>query len=141
MKEKIETKLEEMAWEKTTPFCYTCYIDCPDGVCHICGSDDLMRHLPGVGVEYGIEWVCQHLLKDFKEADTEAIFEEMIECDYGQTVKVGFATLDVPKILKTHDAIGWKAAKNEYIDSLMDEGILVSLYDKIYRSHDLIYRL
>lgn len=52
--EEIQNKLTDLAFERTTPFCYSCYQDCPDGQCEICGSDDLMRHFKGVGVEYGL---------------------------------------------------------------------------------------
>ncbi len=52
--EEIKNKLTELAFERTTPFCYSCYELCPSGRCNNCGSDDLMRHLEGVGVEYGL---------------------------------------------------------------------------------------
>lgn len=54
MKSEIQEKLEQLAYERTTPFCYGCYIDAPTGVSPECHSDDLMRNLAGVGVEWGL---------------------------------------------------------------------------------------
>ena len=52
--QEIKEKLTELALKRTTPFCYSCYEKCPSGTCKRCGSDDLMRHFEGVGVEYGL---------------------------------------------------------------------------------------
>lgn len=46
MKTEIQEKLEQLAFNRTTPFCYGCYVKAPKGVCPHCHSDDLMRHLP-----------------------------------------------------------------------------------------------
>lgn len=54
MKSEIQQKLETLAFNRTSPFCYGCYIQAPKGICPECHSDDLMRHLNGVGVEYGL---------------------------------------------------------------------------------------
>ena len=62
--EEIQNKLTDLAFERTTPFCYSCYQDCSDGQCEICGSDDLMRHLKGVEVEYGTDWVIKNILEE-----------------------------------------------------------------------------
>lgn len=62
MKSEMMKKLEQVAFERTKPFCYGCYRQAPTGVCLSCGSDDLMRELPGVGVEYGLNWVIVHIL-------------------------------------------------------------------------------
>ena len=56
MKTEIQQKLEKLAYEKTVPFCYSDYIECPNGRCSKCGSDDLMRLYRGVGNEYGVDW-------------------------------------------------------------------------------------
>lgn len=45
MKTEIQEKLEQLAYNRTTPFCYGCYVKAPKGVCPHCHSDDLMRHL------------------------------------------------------------------------------------------------
>ncbi len=49
MNTEIQTQLHELALKRSLPFCYNDYIECPDGRCPKCGSDDLMRMFPGVG--------------------------------------------------------------------------------------------
>ena len=51
----LHGNLEELAYRLTDNFCYGCYKVVKDDHCPNCGSDDLMRHLKGVGVEYGTE--------------------------------------------------------------------------------------
>ncbi len=54
MKSEIQKNLEKLAFKRTKPFCYQCYKVAPTGRCTHCMSDDLMRELEGVGVEYGL---------------------------------------------------------------------------------------
>ena len=45
-----------------------------------CWSDDLMRHLAGVGVEYGTEWVIEHLIQQHcQPVDGVEMFCEMLD--------------------------------------------------------------
>ena len=79
MKSEIQQKLEQLAYERTTPFCYGCYIKAPKGVCPKCHSDDLMRHLDGVGVEWGTDWVIKHILQEeLTSVDIDETFEESV---------------------------------------------------------------
>lgn len=57
MNSELQTKLESLAFQKSIPFCYGCYTEAPTGRCNSCGSDDLIRLLPGIGCEYGTEWI------------------------------------------------------------------------------------
>ncbi len=63
MKTEIKKQIEELAYKRSIPFCYSDYIECPNGRCSKCGSDDLMRLVPGIGCEWGIDWVVQHILE------------------------------------------------------------------------------
>lgn len=54
MNSEIKTELEKIAYQKSNPFCYHCYSSAPTGRCTTCLSDDLMREVKGVGVEYGL---------------------------------------------------------------------------------------
>ena len=137
----IEEKLNEKAYEATTPFCYSCYRDCSDGVCTSCGNDDLMRHLPGVGVEYGVDWVHEHLLDEIEAVDADSIFEEMIEEFYGDTVKIGFIKLATAKVIRDNAPLDWRMARDEHIDSLIDEETLVDIDGKYYWASDIESRL
>ncbi len=95
MKNEIQQKLEQLAFNRTTPFCYSCYIKAPKGVCPQCHSDDLMRHLEGVGVEYGVDWVIKNILEtELTSVDIEEAFEDSIRSCYPETVQVGWMTLD-----------------------------------------------
>lgn len=38
MKNEIQEKLEQLAFDRTTPFCYGCNIKAPKGVCPHCHS-------------------------------------------------------------------------------------------------------
>lgn len=54
-----------------------------------------MRLLPGVGCEYGTDWIIKHILKTELEAvDLEEAFEESIRQCYPEETKVGWMTFD-----------------------------------------------
>ena len=54
MNSEIKEQLEKLAYERSKPFCYSCYAEAPTGCCESCGSDDLMRLVPEFGCEYGL---------------------------------------------------------------------------------------
>ncbi len=54
MKSELQTRLEQLAYKRTNAFCYSCYQTVKASHCPECGSDDLMRELNGVGVEWGL---------------------------------------------------------------------------------------
>ena len=100
-----------------------------------------MRHLPGVGVEYGVEWTFGYLLEDIEKADADSIFEGMIEGCYGETAKIGFLKVGLVRAMKLHDPIVWRIAVQEYIDGLVEDGILAPVGDKYYWASDIEDRL
>ena len=128
MKNEIQIKLEELAFKKTIPFCYGCYKDAPSGQCSLCGSDDLMRHLPGVGVEYGTEWVIKHLIEEsLTPVDLDESFEECMRECYPETTTVGFLKdYDTVSAMKELDPIAWRCAQSEWESNEADEGTLMS---------------
>lgn len=128
MKTDIIKKLEKLALARTTPFCYSCYIKAPTGSCPNCHSDDLMRHLEGVGVEYGTNWVIEHILEsELNSVDIDEVFEESIRSIYPETAQVGWMTFDTVELMKSQDPISWKVARDEYIDSLEFAEEIISL--------------
>ena len=136
----IESNLKSIAYKKSIPFCYSCYKEAPSGVCKTCHSDDLMRLIPGVGCEYGTEWVVEELLKEDLEAvDTEEIFEQMIEECYEETTKVGFMEFSTVELMKNNDPIYWSMAQSEYVDGLAQDEQLISFDNgsNYYWIHDL----
>jgi len=46
--------LEKIAYQKSKPFCYSCYKEVESKYCADCGSDDSMRLIRGYGAEYGL---------------------------------------------------------------------------------------
>ena len=140
MKNEILQKLEQLAYERTTPFCYGCYIKAPKGVCPECHSDDLMRHLDGVGVEWGTDWVIKHILQEeLTPVDTDETFKESVRQCYPEEVTVGWITVDTVEVLKSQDPTSWRIARDEYIDSLVKDEKIVSFDygENHYWLHDL----
>lgn len=118
MNQELKSRLEQLAWKISIPFCYGCYKKAPSGVCQTCFSDDLMRLVEGVGCEYGIEWVIEHLVREnVQSLDTETAFEESIAECYPETVKIGWIEHDTISAIKALDPISWDLAKSEWIDS------------------------
>ena len=136
--EEIQEKLTEIAIERTTPFCYSCYQDCPDGYCDTCGSDDLMRHLKGVGVEYGTDWVIKSILEEeLTEFDLEESFEQMMDELYGEEIQIGFIKTSTSCAIKELDPIAWDIAKFEHLDSLIDDENVIEIAGAYYYKYEL----
>lgn len=124
---ELYQKLTKLACQKSQPFCYSDYIICPTGVCPICGSDDLMRHLDGVGVEYGTDWIIKELLREeLSPVNLEESFSQMVEELYGSTTNVGWGKFDTVTLLKEQDPISWRCALSDYESEQDSEGIIVS---------------
>ena len=118
----LKTQLEKYAYQISTPFCYGCYKDAPTGKCCNCGSDDLMLKLENSGVEYGTSWIIEEILSENIDIiDQDEIFEQMIYDCYGDEIQVGFMTLDTVTVMKESDPTYWRIAKQEYIDSLLED--------------------
>lgn len=140
MKTEIQNKLHQLALKKSIPFCYGCYQNAPTGRCESCGSDDLMRHLPGVGCEYGTEWIIQHILEtELTAVNTEEAFEESVRQCYPEETKVGWMTLDTVSLMKSQDPISWRIARDEWESMEEDEGNIISFDNgsTYFSLHDL----
>ncbi len=140
MKDEIQEKLEQLAFDRTTPFCYGCYIKAPKGVCPQCHSDDLMRHLEGVGVEWGTSWVIKHILQEeLTPIDIEDAFEESVRQCYPEEVTVGWSTVDTVEVLKSQDPISWRCAQSDWESQEEEEGNIMSFDNgsTYYWTHDL----
>jgi len=115
---ELYEQLEQITHKRTIPFCYLCYIDAPTGRCARCGTDDLMHHLPGVGVEYGYEWVIKHLLgqevDNISEEEQEEFFKDFIDSCYNEEVQVAFLTVNTGWAVQRLDPIAFEIGMNEY---------------------------
>jgi hypothetical protein len=115
MQIEIKKQLEELAYKRSIPFCYSDYLECPTGRCAKCGSDDLMRLVPGVGCEWGIDWVVQHILEtELEPVDLEEMFEESVRQIYPETTKVGWMEFDTVTLMKENDPVSWRCALADY---------------------------
>ena len=123
---EIQSRLETLAFKKTIPFCYGCYSEAPTGRCAKCFSDDLMRLLPGVGCEYGTEWVIEDLLGAVEKVDLSERFEDSIRSCYPEETSIGWLKVDTASAIKDLDPISWDLAKSEWADSEEQEGTLLT---------------
>lgn len=99
-----------------------------------------MRLVEGVGCEYGIEWVVEHLVRENVEAvDTEEAFENSISQCYPETVKIGWIETDTVSAIKNLDPVSWDLAKSEWIDSEDQDDQVVSFDNgsTYYWVHDI----
>ena len=128
MKTEIQEKLEQLALKKSIPFCYSCYRQARTGRCITCGSDDLMRELPGVGCEYGTDWIIREILRtELTPVNTEEAFEESVRQCYPETVTVAWMELDTVSVAKEMDPVSWDLARSEWESQEEEEGNMVSL--------------
>jgi len=128
MKTEIQEKLEKLAFDRTIPFCYGCFVKAPKGVCPHCQSDDLMRHLEGIGCEWGTDWVIHHILKEELTAvDTEEAFEDSVRSCYPEETHIGWLKVDTASAIKELDPIFWRIAKSDWLDQEVEDGGLVTL--------------
>lgn len=133
-------QLEQLAWQRSKPFCYTCYRIAPSGCCLQCGSDDLMRLVEGAGCEYGLEWVIESIVgENLTPVDVEKAFEESITGCYPETVQVGWIEVDTISTIRELDPISWNLAKSEWANSEEQDGQLVTFDNgtTYYWTHDV----
>lgn len=142
MNQEIQDQLSKIAFKKSEPFCYACYqvVKTKSGHCPTCGSDDNMRFLDGVGVEYGTSWIVDHILaEELTPVNIEEDFEQMIRECYPETTKVGWCEFDTVTLLKEQDPISWRCALSEHESNEESEGIILSFDggSTYYRTDDV----
>lgn len=127
MDSDLKSKLEILALNYSKPFCYSCYHACPTGLCHSCGSDDLMKSTPN-GCEYGLDWVIEEILNEkLTPVNTEEAFEESVRSTLeSETVTIGWMNFDAVTVMKELDPISWSIAKSEFENFEESEGNFVS---------------
>ena len=139
-KQEIETQLLEIAFSRSTPFCYGDYVECPTGRCPKCGSDDLMRITEDNGPEYGTLWIVEEILrKELNPVNLEEAFEEFVRQCYPDETKVGWMTFDTVTLMKEQDPVGWRCAFVDYESQEESEGNIISFDNgsTYYSQHDL----
>ena len=136
-KQIIHGRLEEAAMKITDNFCYTCYKVVEDEFCPTCHSDDFMRHFEGVGVEYGTEWIIDHLIETrLDPVDGDEMFEELLDECYPE-ISIGCCTFSPSQVMKELDPICFNIGVTENLDSLAEDGILYEYNGDYYQMEDL----
>ena len=130
MKTEIMKKLEKIAEERTIPFCMSCYIKAPKGICPCCHSDDLARWMDGVGLDWGLDFAIKYIFEEeLTPIDLDEVFEDSLRSCYPETTQVGWMNLDTIEVMKSQDPTSFRIARDDYIDSLVSDEQLVS-FDK-----------
>ena len=133
----LHERLESAAFKATDNFCYGCYKVVDGDHCPNCFSDDFMRHLDGVGVEYGTEWVIEHLIRQHcQPVDGEEMFEEMLDECY-EELKVGCCTFSPSQVMKECDPTAFRIGTSENLDSLAEDCQLYELSGDYYQVSDI----
>ena len=73
MKSEIQQKLETLAFNRTTPFCYGCYVQAPKGICPECHSDDLSKRT--INPPASSYWAARPLAAH--ESSLAAVFQKL----------------------------------------------------------------
>lgn len=139
-KTEILEKLTQIAYKRSTPFCYNDYIKCPTGRCPKCGSDDLMRITEDDGPEYGTEWIVERIILDeLIPVNVEEAFEELHEDVYGAEVQVAWCKFSPLEVVKHLDPISYRIAIEEWLSNWEEDGAYVSFDNggSYYRVEDV----
>ncbi|MBA4026679.1 MAG: hypothetical protein C0473_00405 [Cyanobacteria bacterium DS3.002] len=141
--EKIKEALREKAHDASRPFCYSDYMtveENEDGEfrCPKCGSDDLMREVEGVGVEWGYDWVIDHLVAaEGEQVNIEELYRDLLDEVY-EPIKFGELEYCPSQVLEAVDPTAFRMGCNDYTDSLMQDDQLVYLNGNYYRVDSLV---
>ncbi len=134
LSDDLRERLNELVFSMTDNFCYGCYQVVKDEYCPQCGSDDFMRHLAGVGVEYGTEWVIEHLINEHCEPiDTEETYEDLLD-ECLPEVKIGELTYSAGHVLKEVDPVAFRCGVS---DMLADSETYVEADGRYYYVSDI----
>ena len=134
MEQQLEDKLYDLAYSRTDNFCYQCYKIVEESSCPTCHCDDFMRHMEGVGVEYGVDWVIDSLIKEnCTPIDQNEYYDEFLDDCYDE-IKIGYSTWTASEVLKELDPVSYLVGKGEYFD---DEEVFHELDCEYYLITDI----
>lgn len=132
--DNLKERLTALAFAVTDNFCYGCYTVVKDDYCPQCGSDDFMRHLDGVGVEYGTDWIIEHLIEEHcSPVDSEDEFEELLN-ETCETIKIGSLEYDPGYVLRNVDPMAFRCG---VADMLADDEQFIEVNGEHYRISDI----
>ena len=140
--DSIKEQLTEGAYDESHAFCYSDYRRVEaneDGEyrCPKCGSDDLMRELEGVGVEWGTDWIIEHLVREEgEEVDIAELYRDLLDEIY-DPIKFGELEYSPSMVLESVDRVAFEMGCDEYADSELDDGRLIELNGSYYRMNGI----
>lgn len=86
-----------------------------------------MRFIPVMGCEYGVDWVIRHLIEEALDpVELEVVYEDFIKGLYPENANIGWITVCTIDALKVLDPISWDLAVNEWVNSEVEDGNLVT---------------
>ncbi len=130
----FQERLKELAFAVSDNFCYGCYQVVKGDSCPSCYSDDFMRHLDGVGVEYGTDWVIEHLIKEHcGPIDEEEAYEELLNECY-EPVKVGYCQWEAGYVMRQLDPVAFRCGIADYF---ADTGQFAEIDSQYYNISDI----
>jgi len=133
----LHARLEAAAYKLSDNFCYGCYKVVEGEFCPTCHSDDFMRHVDGVGAEYGTEWVIDHIIQDRCESiDEEELFDEMLDECYPE-IELGCCSWTPSHVMSELDPIAYRIGVQEHIDSLVEDCQLYESDGDYYQVFDI----
>ena len=130
-------RLDKIAYLKSKPFCYSCYVPVKGSHCPGCGSDDLMREDCN-GVEWGTSHIIDTIIQDsdLEPIDLATSYDELLDEIY-EPVTMGYCTWYPSDLLKTMSPVDYSLGKNEYLDSLIDDNQVIEINASHYWERDL----
>ena len=140
--DSIKEQLTERAYDESHAFCYSDYRRVEANVdgeyrCPKCGSDDLMRELEGVGVEWGTDWIIEHLVREEgEEVDIAELYRDLLDEIY-DPIKFGELEYSPSMVLESVDRVAFEMGCDEYADSELDDGRLIELNGSYYRMNGI----
>lgn len=140
--DSIKEQLTERAYDESHAFGYSDYRRVEaneDGEyrCPKCGSDDLMRELEGVGVEWGTDWIIEHLVREEgEEVDIAELYRDLLDEIY-DPIKFGELEYSPSMVLESVDRVAFEMGCDEYADSELDDGRLIELNGSYYRMNGI----
>ena len=133
----IHARLEQAAYKVTDNFCYSCYKVVHGDRCGDCFTDDFMRHLAGVGVEYGTEWVIEHLItQNCQPVDGVEMFAEMLDECYPE-IELGCCSWTPSHVMSELDPTAYRIGVQEHVDSLVEDCQLYESDGDYYQVFDI----
>lgn len=130
----LHARLESLAYKLTDNFCYSCYKVVEGDTCPDCFTDDFMRHLKGVGVEYGSVWIAEHLIREHcQTVDGQELYEQMLNECY-ELVSIGSIQWNPGYVLKELDPTAFRCGASDY---LANDNTYVELYGDYYLLSDI----